>query len=70
VTSQEDVRARRRRLGSAAEKIFNFVEMLTEGSKKKAAQCWPLQTVLLLLCPVSVLCAVVPCECVVCCCAL
>lgn len=42
-------------LSAAAEKLFDLLDNMTEGSKKKAALCWPLQTMLLVLCPVECL---------------
>ncbi|XP_076800619.1 neurofibromin-like isoform X2 [Clavelina lepadiformis] len=49
--SQEDQQNKIMQLSSAAEKLFDLLDMFTDGSKKKAASCWPLQTTLLIFCP-------------------
>ena len=59
--SREDQQNKIMQLSSAAEKLFDLLDMFTDGSKKKAASCWPLQTTLLIFCPVS--CFLYACVC-------
>ena len=57
-TAIEERRIKVQQLSAAAEKLFDLLDVMTEGSKKKAVSCWPLQTMLLILCPVR--CCVIP----------
>nr|CAB3264303.1 neurofibromin [Phallusia mammillata] len=49
--SYEELISRNRLLSNAAEKLFDLIDAAHDGSKKKASLCWPLQALLLVLCP-------------------